>query len=67
LVNEHVQLNKSLVQVRAQLTEVLEGLKGINRKERQVRGKIAIRKLQDSGYADLMEDPELAQLVQLDD
>jgi hypothetical protein len=67
LVREHTQLEKDLNSTRAQLSEVLEGLKGITRKERQVRGKIAIRKLEDSGYANLMEDPELAQLVQLDD
>lgn len=56
-----------LEELRRDLSEVLVNLKTVTRKERQVRGKIAIRKLEDSGYASLMADPELIQLVQLED
>lgn len=58
---------EKLKELRAELNEVLVNLKSVNRKERQVRGRIAIRKLEDSGYANLMEDAELVKLVQLDD
>ena len=61
------KVSKELGEVRADLGEVLVALKSITRKERQVRGRIAMRKLEDSGYASLMQDEELAQLVQLDD
>jgi len=61
----HTKINDELALLRRELAEVLEGIKSVNRKERQVRGQIAIRKLEDSGYASLMDDPELAQLVQL--
>ena len=61
------KISKELDEVRADLGEVLVALKSVARKERQVRGRIAMRKLEDSGYASLMQDEELAQLVQLDD
>lgn len=53
--------------LRAELGEVLVNLKSVTRKERQVRGRIAMRKLEDSGYASLMNDEELVKLVQLED
>lgn len=60
-------VRKGLEALRSDLGEVLVSLKSVARKERQVRGRIAIRKLEDSGYANLMQDEELVQLVQLDD
>lgn len=65
-VKVHERLEKEAAGLRADLSEVLVALKSITRKEREVRGRIAVRKLEDSGYANLMEDSELAQLVQLD-
>lgn len=66
-VRTHEALQKELSGLRTELGEVLVSLKSVNRKERQVRGRIAIRKLEDSGYANLMQDEELVQLVQLED
>lgn len=66
-INRHDKIVKQLDALRADLSEVLVNLKSVTRKERQVRGRIALRKLEDSGYASLMADPELVQLVQLDD
>jgi hypothetical protein len=66
-VKLHEKLETEAVGLRSDLAEVLVALKSITRKEREVRGRIAIRKLEDSGYADLMNDSELAKLVQLDD
>jgi septation ring formation regulator EzrA len=67
IVKRHDKIQDELKDLRADLSEVLVALKSVTRKERQVRGKIAIRKLEDSGYASLMADPELIALVQLDD
>lgn len=66
-VKRHKKISDELEELRNELNEVLISLKSVNRKERQVRGRIAMRKLEDSGYASLMQDPELIQLVQLDD
>lgn len=66
-VKAHEKLQTELSALRADLGEVLVSLKSVTRKERQVRGRIAIRKLEDSGYANLMQDEELVKLVQLDD
>ena len=65
-VKAHEKLQKEVGSLRADLGEVLVALKSVTRKERQVRGRIAIRKLEDSGYANLMQDEELVKLVQLD-
>jgi hypothetical protein len=48
------------------LSVTLADLKSLPRKERQVRGRIAMKKLEDAGYESLMADPEMAALVQLD-
>lgn len=66
-INRHDKIVKQLDALRADLSEVLVNLKSVTRKERQVRGRIALRKLEDSGYASLMADPELIQLVQLEE
>lgn len=65
LIKTHKKLTKNLSELRGQLSEVLEGIKSINRKERQVRGRIAIRKLEEQGFDSLMNDPELKALVEL--
>lgn len=66
LVNQYKKLTEELEALRKDLSEVLVNLKSVTRKERQVRGRIAIRKLEDSGYSNLMQDAELIQLVQLE-
>ncbi len=65
-VAERKVLLKALDPARTELGAVLSNIKSIARKERAVRGKIAMRKLESSGYAPLLDDPELKQLVQLD-
>jgi len=67
MLKTHAKLTLELNELRAALSEVLVSLKSVARKERQVRGRIAVRKLEDSGYSNLLEDSELAKLVQLDD
>lgn len=63
---DNTRLEEDVQTLRAELGEVLENIKTIDRKERQVRGRIAIRKLEDAGHENLMNDPELKLLVQLD-
>jgi hypothetical protein len=65
-VKAREKVQKELTKLRNELGEVLVSLKSVARKERQVRGRIAIRKLEDSGYANLMQDKELIKLVELD-
>lgn len=67
MVKREKKIQDALKDLRAELSEVLVNLKSVTRKERQVRGKIAMRKLETSGYESLMADPELLQLVQLED
>lgn len=66
VIHKRNEINENLVRVRADLGEILESIKGMARKERQIRGRIAMRKLEDSGYTSLMQDEQLAQLVQLE-
>jgi len=66
-LNAREKILVKLDDLRRQLSEVLVNIKSINRKEREVRGRLAMRKLEDSGYADLMNDVELVKLVQLED
>lgn len=63
----HKKIEDQLSELRSELSDVLMSLKQVTRKERQVRGRIAMRKLEDSGYASLMQDAELIKLVQLEE
>lgn len=58
LTEEGNKLREELMAVNAKLQQ-------IDRKARQVKGFIAERKLADAGMMDLLENPELLQLVQL--
>lgn len=66
---ESVELNKSLKleleTLNADLLDVINNIKSVGRKERQIRGKISEMKLEQSGHADLLANPEIMQLVQL--
>lgn len=61
------KIEDQLSELRSELSDVLMSLKQVTRKERQVRGRIAMRKLEDSGYASPMQDAELIKLVQLEE
>lgn len=50
-----------------ELLEVMSAIKGVSRKERQVKGKISGMKLEAGGFADLLNSPDLLALVKLDD
>jgi hypothetical protein len=66
---EDVALNKSmkveLEGLNAELMEVMGLIKTVSRKERQIRGKIAEMKLEQSGMSEMLANPEMLKLVQL--
>ncbi len=64
--NIHTTLLSDLNGLSGELTEVLSLIKSVSRKERQVRGRISARKLEESGYEGLLNDTEMLKLVQLD-
>ncbi len=57
---------KQLEGLNAELLEVMSAIKGVSRKERQVKGKISGMKLEAGGFADLLNSPDLLALVKLD-
>jgi hypothetical protein len=64
-IKRHQQATDRLTNLRDELNGVMAQIKQVSRKERQVRGRIAAMKLQESGFKDLLDSPELQQLVQL--
>ena len=64
-VKLHNDLDDNLENLKTELAEVMGLIKAVSRKERQVRGRISEMKLQESGFAGLLDSPELTKLVQL--
>ena len=62
----HNEIAEGIKQTSADLQDVLSNIKAVSRKERQIRGKISKMKLEASGYAGLLESPEMIKLVQID-
>jgi NTP pyrophosphatase (non-canonical NTP hydrolase) len=63
--DEYETLTSELSSLTEELTEVMQLVKSVSRKERQVRGEISKRKLQESGLSSLLEDDSMLALVQL--
>lgn len=64
-VKKHTDLDDTLENLKTDLAEVMGLIKAVSRKERQVRGRISEMKLQESGFAGLLDSPELTKLVEL--
>lgn len=64
-VESHTELTETLERLNGEMMEVMSLIKGISRKERQVRGKIASMKLEESGYGDLLENDEMMKLIEV--
>lgn len=64
-VKIHDKLNDDLENLKTDLAEVMGLIKSVSRKERQVRGRISEMKLKESGFAGLLDSPELTKLVEL--
>ena len=64
-VEQYKLLMDQKAEVNRQLMDINNELKDISRKERKVRGIIAERKIQETGMADLLQDQQLLQLIQI--
>ena len=62
----HKTWNKELDELNGELLETMALIKGVSRKEREITGVIAGKKLEASGYTDLLDNPDLIKLIQLD-
>jgi hypothetical protein len=63
---DYFKLSDTLSDLNSQLVEVMGLIKSVSRKERQVRGRISKKKLEESGFASLLNDDEMLSLIQLD-
>lgn len=64
-VTKWKEMTEELSLLNKDLMKVMMDIKGIDRKERQIRGKISAQKLEASGFNDLLSNPEMLQLIQL--
>ena len=64
--NKRDKLSKELCTMEQNLTQTLQKIRDIGRKERQIRARIIERKLENSGLSDLLQDEEMQNLIGLD-
>lgn len=64
-IDEHQRLIAELERLNGELMEVMNLIKSVGRKERQIRGRIAELKLEQAGMSDLLINPELTGLIQI--
>lgn len=64
-VDRHTELENDLESVNGELMEVMSLIKSVSRKERQIRGRISEMKLEQSGFSDLINNPEMVKLIQI--
>lgn len=67
VVKQHKQNHADVESAQAGLTETMNRIKDISRKERQIRGEISRRTLEDAGMEELLNDKALQGLICLDD
>jgi prefoldin subunit 5 len=61
----HSNLESEVESLNSELLEVMTMIKSVSRKERQIRGRISEMKLEQSGFADLMNNPEMVKLIEI--
>lgn len=66
VIADRAETQDRLAQLNADLLEVMTLIKTVSRKERQIRGRISEMKLAECGMSELINNPELLQLVNLD-
>ena len=66
-IKDKTNWEKELEGLNAELLETMSAIKGVSRKERQVKGKISGMKLDAGGHGALLNSPELLALVQIED
>lgn len=62
-IAKHKQLEQDLATATAELAVVMNDIRSVGRKERQIRGKISELKLQESGMMDLLNNSDLQLLI----
>lgn len=62
-IKQKCDLDAEIEAVYTELLEVMNQIKSIGRKERQVRGKISELKLAECGHIELLNNPELLKLI----
>ena len=65
VIADRKNLQDKLTEKNDELLGVMDQLKAVSRKERQIRGRIAEMKLENSGLSALVNEPELLKLVQM--
>jgi uncharacterized protein YlxW (UPF0749 family) len=64
-IKSHKDLTEQLQTLQAELLEVNNDLKTVSRKEREIRGRLAEIKMGEEGMADLVNNEQLLQLIQV--
>ena len=65
VVSKREEAQSQLATLNSELMEVMGLIKSVSRKERQIRGRISEMKLAESGMAELLNNSEMLQLVQI--
>ena len=65
VVSDRDLAKDQLATLNSELMEVMGLIKSVSRKERQIRGRISEMKLAESGMAELLNNSEMLQLVQI--
>ena len=66
-VELHTKNTEELESLNSELMEVMGLIKGVSRKERQIRGKISRLKLEESGFEGLLQSEDMLQLIKIED
>jgi len=64
-VKSHKEMTEQLTTLQGELLEVNNDLKTVSRKEREIRGRLAEIKMGEEGMADLVNNDQLLQLIQV--
>ncbi len=64
-VKRKEKIDADIANLSTELVEVMNQIKSVGRKERQIRGKISELKLAESGHLELLNNPELLKLTSL--
>lgn len=62
-IKERAELTKAVASLESELLETMTQIKAVSRKERELRGRISEMKLQQAGFAELINNPDLQKLI----
>lgn len=64
-VDDRANLVAERDQLSAELADVLIQIKSVSRKERQIRGRISEMKMEQAGFSDLINNPDMLKLIEV--